>query len=471
MLGELAQEGCVGLGRIAACKSRSPQVHFIPLSGKNPAMAVTDLATRTYDHNFRLDPIVRSLLDTDFYKLLMLQMIRNVYPDVHATFSLINRTRSVRLADMIDEDELRAQLDQARALRFSKKELIWLAGNTFYGKTQMFDPGFIAWLADFHLPEYDLRKVDGEYELHFAGPWTHTTMWEIPALAIINELKSRAAMRDKGKFALDILYARAKAKLWDKVERLRKLQDLVISDFGTRRRHSFLWQRWCVEALKEGLGSRLIGTSNVLLAMDSDLEAIGTNAHELPMVAAALAETDEQLLHAPYQVLEEWRRHYHGNLLIALPDAFGTAAFLKNAPEWLAQWTGFRPDSAPPIEGGEQIIRWWLQHGVDPRTKLLIFSDGMDIDTIEQTYHHFHGRVRLSFGWGTNLTNDFRGCDPDGASGLEPISLVCKVTSANGRPTVKLSDNPAKATGDPAEIDRYIRVFGTEGRVTSAVVV
>jgi nicotinate phosphoribosyltransferase len=432
-------------------------------------MAVTDIAKRTYDHNFRLDPIVRSLLDTDFYKLLMLQMIRHIHPEVQATFSLINRTKSVRLADIIDEGELRAQLDHARTVHFSKKEMIWLAGNSFYGRQQMFSPDFIAWLADFRLPDYELRKADGQYELRFAGPWTHTSMWEIPALAIINELKSRAAMRDKGKFALDILYARAKAKLWGKVERLRELPDLVLSDFGTRRRHGFLWQRWCVEALKEGLGSRFIGTSNVLLAMDADLEAIGTNAHELPMVAAALADSDEKLAEAPYRVLEDWRQHYNGNLLIALPDAFGTTAFLKNAPHWLADWTGFRPDSAPPIEGGEQIIRWWQEQGVDPKTKLLIFSDGMDIDTIEATYRHFHGRVRMSFGWGTNLTNDFRGCAPDGATGLEPISLVCKVTSANGRPAVKLSDNPAKATGDPAEIERYLRVFGAEDRIKSTV--
>ena len=434
-------------------------------------MAVTDIATRTYNHNFRLDPIVRSLLDTDFYKLLMLQMIWQGYSDVQATFALINRTARVRLAEVIDEGELRAQLDHARTIRFTKKELIWLAGNSFYGKAQMFTPAFLAWLADFRLPEYELRRADGQFELRFAGPWMHTTMWEIPALAIINELRSRAAMEDKGRFALDVLYARAKAKLWDKVERLRSLPDLVISDFGTRRRHGFLWQRWCVEALKEGIGPAFTGTSNVLLAMDADLEAIGTNAHELPMVEAALAEGDAALAQAPYRVLEEWRRHYNGNLLIVLPDAFGTASFLAHAPDWVANWTGFRPDSAPPIEAGEQIMRWWQERGRDPRQKLLIFSDGMDVDSIERTYRHFHGRVRMSFGWGTNLTNDFRGCDPDGASGLEPISLVCKVTQVNGRPAVKLSDNPAKATGDPAEIARYLRVFGDAGRQAAAVAV
>jgi nicotinate phosphoribosyltransferase len=432
-------------------------------------MTFTDIASRTYNHNFRLDPIVRSLLDTDFYKLLMLQMIRRLHPETQVTFSLINRTKSVRLAEVIDEAELRAQLDHARALRFSKKELIWLAGNSFYGKTQMFAPDFIAWLADFQLPDYELEHRDGQFVLHFHGPWTHTTMWEIPALTIVNELRSRAAMRGRDRFALDVLYARAKAKLWDKVERLRTLPDLVLSDFGTRRRHGFLWQRWCVEALKEGLGHRFIGTSNVLLAMDADLEAIGTNAHELPMVEAALSPDDPSLADAPYRVLEQWRAHYGGNLLIALPDAFGTSSFLARAPDWVGDWTGFRPDSAPPIPGGEQIIRWWQDHGRDPREKLLIFSDGMDVESIEATYRHFNGRVRMSFGWGTNLTNDFRGCDPDGEAGLEPISLVCKVVAANGRPAVKLSDNPAKATGEPAEIERYLKVFGSAGRTEQLV--
>ena len=434
-------------------------------------MATTDIATRTYDHGFRLDPIVRSLLDTDFYKLLMLQMIRHLYPDVQATFGLINRTRTVRLADTIDERELRAQLDHACTVRFTNKELIWLAGNSFAGQERMFAPDFLAWLAEFRLPDYELRAVDGQYELRFAGPWTHTTMWEIPALAIVNELRSRSAMKGMGRFALDILYARAKAKLWSKVERLRALPDLVLSDFGTRRRHGFMWQRWCVEALKEGLGERFVGTSNVLLAMDNDLEAIGTNAHELPMVLAALADRDEDVAAAPYRVLDDWRRHYAGKLLIVLPDAFGTAAFLANAPDWVADWTGFRPDSAPPIAGGEQIIAWWRAHGRDPRSKLLIFSDGLDVDTIAATYRHFDGCVRMSFGWGTNLTNDFRGCAPDGAAGLEPISLVAKVASANGRPAVKLSDNPAKATGDPAEIARYLRIFGAAGRADAPVIV
>ena len=434
-------------------------------------MTKTDIATRVFNHSWKLDPIIRSLIDTDFYKLLMLQMIWKLYPDVDATFTLINRTRTVRLADEIDEGELRAQLDYARTLRLTKKEAIWLAGNTFYGTKQIFEPEFLSWLAAFQLPEYELSKKDGQYVLNFHGRWKETSMWEIPALAIINELRSRTVSKNMGLFTLDVLYARAKAKMWAKVERLRDLPGLRISDFGTRRRHSFLWQRWCVEALKEGIGPAFTGTSNVLLAMDSDLEAVGTNAHELPMVRAALAKTDAELLSSNYDVMRDWNRLYGGNLLIVLPDTYGTAAFLRNAPEWVADWTGFRPDSAPPIEGGEKIIDWWQKMGRDPRQKLLIFSDGLDVDAIIDTYRHFEGRVRMSFGWGTNLTNDFAGCAPREIEGLKPISLVCKVSEANGRPAVKLSDNPKKATGDPAEVERYMQFFGTEDRVEQAVFV
>jgi nicotinate phosphoribosyltransferase len=296
-------------------------------------------------------------------------------------------------------------------------------------------------------------------------------MWEIPALAIVNELRSRAALKDLGRFELDVLYARAKAKLWSKVERLAALPNLKISDFGTRRRHSFLWQRWCVEALKERLGDALIGTSNVLLAMDNDLEAIGTNAHELPMVLAALTGSDAELKASPYRVLQEWQRYYGGNLLVVLPDAFGTTSFLRDAPDWIADWTGFRPDSAPAIEGGEEIIAWWRRKGKDPREKLLVFSDALDVETIEKAYRHFDGKVRMSFGWGTNLTNDFKDCAPKHNSKLEAISLVCKVTEANGRPAVKLSDNLAKATGTPEEIARYMRIFGSDGLGKRAVAI
>lgn len=278
-------------------------------------------------------------------------------------------------------------------------------------------------------------------------------------------------MSEVGRFELDVLYARAKARMWEKVVRLKALPDLKIADFGTRRRHGFLWQRWCIAAMKEGLPDAFIGTSNVLLAMELDLNAIGTNAHELPMVHATMANDDEQLLQSPYGVLQSWQRTYDGNLLIVLPDTFGTSNFLKNAPDWVADWSGFRIDSKDPIEGGEELISWWQEKGQNPEDKLLIFSDGLDVDTIEKVYNRFNDRVRLSFGWGTHLTNDFRDCAPRMNEQLKAISLVCKVTEANGKPTVKLSDNLEKATGPKAEIERYQQLFGDKdiGRIAVEV--
>ena len=343
----------------------------------------TDIATRVYNHTFRIDPAIRTLLDTDFYKLLMLQMIWKMHPERRVTFQLINRTTSIRLAEIVDERELIDQLDHARTLRFAKNELIWLAGNTFYGTRHIFEPAFMEWLAGFRLPDYELTQRDGQYELTFAGKWAETTMWEIPALAIINELRARAAMRGMSRFDLDVLYARAKAKLWSKVERLRALAHdgpLKVSDFGTRRRHGFLWQRWCVEALQEGLGDSFIGTSNVKHAMDTGLEAVGTNAHELPMVYAAIAEGDNALREAPYAVLRDWATMYGGNLLVVLPDCFGTTAFLRDAPDWVADWKGARPDSKPPLEASRELIAWWKGRGRDPKEKLIVLSDAMDIE-------------------------------------------------------------------------------------------
>jgi nicotinate phosphoribosyltransferase len=282
-------------------------------------------------------------------------------------------------------------------------------------------------------------------------------MWEIPALAILNEQRSRGVLKDMGKFELEVLYARAMARVWEKIQALKALPELSIADFGTRRRHGFLWQDWCVQAMMEGLGPSFLGTSNCLIALHREVEAVGTNAHELPMVYAALADTDEGLAEAPYAVLRDWQEDYEGNLRVILPDTYGTTHFLKHAPDWVAGWTGIRVDSKDPIEGGEEAIDWWLSRGQNPKDKLAIFSDGLDFDVIADIHRHFHGRMRIGYGWGTLLTNDFRGLVADGA--LDPISIVCKVISANGRPTVKLSDNPTKAMGPRAEIDRYKRVF------------
>ncbi|MFN3686248.1 nicotinate phosphoribosyltransferase [Salinarimonas sp.] len=430
---------------------------------------MVDIATRVYNHNWKIDPIVRSVLDTDFYKLLMAQTIFRRHRDVAVTFGIQNRTTSVRLADIVDEGELREQLDHVRSLSLTRGESTWLRGNTFYGKRQMFSPEFIGWLETFRFPAYHLERRDGQYVLTFEGPWIETTMWEIPALAILNELRSRGVLREMGKFELQVLYARAMSRVWEKIQTLKALPNLSIADFGTRRRHGFLWQDWCVQAMIEGLGESFLGTSNCLIALRREVEAVGTNAHELPMVYTALAETEAAMARAPYDVLSDWMEDYEGNLRVILPDTYGTTNFLANAPDWVASWTGIRIDSKDPLEGGEEAIAWWRTRGQDPRQKLAIFSDALDVDLIARIHRKFSGRMRLGFGWGTLLTNDFRGFVGNGA--LDPISIVCKVISADGRPAVKLSDNPTKAIGPLAEIERYKRVFHVEERTPQPVLV
>lgn len=432
---------------------------------------MTDIAKRVHDHNWKFDTIVRSLLDTDFYKVLMAQTVFRRHRNVQVEFSLINRSSDVPMARLIDEGELREQLDHIRTLSLSRGESTWLRGNTFYGKRWMFGPDFMEWFEGLRLPPYHLERRGDQYELSFEGAWPEVMMWEVPALAVLMELRGRAVLKGMGKFELQVLYARAMARVWEKIERLRMLDRLAIADFGTRRRHSFLWQDWCVQAMQEGLGARFTGTSNCLIAMRREVEAIGTNAHELPMVYGALAGrggNDGALAASPYLVLDDWRKDYDGNLLIVLPDTFSSSAFFARAPEWLAGWTGVRVDSGDPFAAAEAVIEWWKAHGQNPKEKRIIFSDGLDVELIERLHAAFADRVTLSFGWGTLLTNDFRGLAGDR---LAPFSLVCKAVSAEGLPTVKLSDNPVKATGLAEEVARYRRVFGVGAQAAQPVTV
>ncbi len=426
-----------------------------------------NFAERAHNHNWKLDPIVRSLLDTDFYKLLMLQFIWKNFPQVHVTSEVTNRTVKMRLAERVGAPALIEQMEHVRQLRFRRSELVWLAGNTFYGTRTIFSPEFLEWLEnDFKLSEYEVSEHDGQLVLRFSGKWADVTMWEVYALAIVSELKTRTALAELTELELDVLYARAKTRLWDKIKMLTEpgLERLQISDFGTRRRHSFLWQEYCVQAMQISLGeSKFTGTSNTALAYKHDLEAIGTNAHELPMAMAALASrgSDEELRESQYKVLELWQQSYGGALKIMLPDTFGTTQFLEGAPEWVADWTGQRIDSKDPVIAGDEYIAWVAAGGRDPRRKRLIASDGLDVEEIVRLHLYFADRIRFSAGWGTLLTNDFRGCHPRGEDTLGPLSLVCKLTSVEGIPTVKLSDNPRKSMGPAELVERYRRVFGT----------
>ena len=205
----------------------------------------------------------------------------------------------------------------------------------------------------------------GRFTLTFEGAWTETTMWELYALAILDELKTRAQLKTLSEFGLDILYARAKTKLWSKIERLRGVPGLSVADFGTRRRHSFLWQEYVVSAMASNLGTTSSAHQMPFWRINTIWKRLARMRTRIPMVMAALAPDDVALKASQYRVLELWQQTYEGALKVMLPDTFGTTQFLAGAPEWVADWTGQRVDSKNPYVAGDEYIAWLKAHGRD----------------------------------------------------------------------------------------------------------
>lgn len=420
--------------------------------------------------SYRFAPPVRSLLDIDFYKFTMGNYIFQYHRGTEVVFELIVRDKSVPVHQIVPEAVLAKALDYARTLRFDYTQLSYLRGMRVYGDT-MLDEGYVGFLRTFQLPPYELKKLADGYLLRFAGPWEAVSLWETIALAIISALYYRELAREIPDHELEIIYARAMARLYDKFEQIARHPGIYFADFGQRRRHSYPWQKWAIKLARDMLGEQFIGTSNTEMACRGNFIPIGTNAHELPMVLAALAETDDELRASQYLMLPQWEQLYGTGLRVFLPDTFGTEQFLANAPEALAhEWRGMRQDSGDPIRAGHLYIDFLRRHGADPKEKLVIFSDGLDVGPMISLYEHFAGQINVSFGWGTLLTNDFAGCYARNPL-FRPFSMVCKVVGANGRPCVKLSDNVNKATGPREEIERYLRVFGGAGRSAERIIV
>ncbi|MFH1597862.1 MAG: nicotinate phosphoribosyltransferase [Patescibacteria group bacterium] len=401
------------------------------------------------------EPIIRTLMDIDFYKFTMGHLIFLIpsYRRLRVKFAFRNRTPGVALADIMSEEALRWQLDQAMTLRFNNSDLHYLRGTNEYGR-RMFDEQYLEFLRGYSLPSYHLERSGDTYVLEFEGPWAEVTYWETIALAIINELYTQAMISGFSSFDQDVVMAEGRMRLADKISRLRAAPfDLTLSDFGTRRRWSRFWQEYVVRTLAEELPRHLLGTSNTWLAMKLGLLPMGTSAHELPMAVSGLFhDSDEGILHSQMQVLDDWWELYGEGLSIALPDTYGTESFFRAMGEKRARdWKGTRQDSGDPFEIGEMTIAFYEGLGIDPKDKLLVFSDGLDVDTILALFERFQGRIRPTFGWGTNLTNDL---------GIKPLSLVIKVVESNGHGTVKLSDNLAKAIGTSDDVERFKHIFG-----------
>ena len=411
-------------------------------------------------------PIVRSRLEPDFYKFTMGQLIWRKYRDVETTFSFRNRTSTARLGEVLDVGELREQLEHARSLMHTNSELHYLRGTNEY-QQRMFDEDYLEFLRDLRLPEYDLEQRGADLHLEFTGRWAEVTYWETIALSIVNETYSRTLLRTRSRFEREVIFAEGIRRLRDKIAVLRARPDIVFSDFGTRRRFSGAWQHHIVETLTAELNrgssqGQFLGTSNTYAAMMAGVVPMGTAAHELPMVIAGIADRGdadpEWLRRAQRQVIDDWWEQYGWGLSIFLPDTFGTDFFFTVVTDDdLRRWKGFRWDSGDLFDFGERVIRAYDAAGVDPADKMLVASDALDLPVILEAHERFGSRLRMSYGWGTGLTNDV--LDNVTIDGLwhGPMSLVVKPIRANGRGLVKLSDNPAKAIGDPEDVERYKR--------------
>lgn len=378
--------------------------------------------------------ILESLLDSDLYKYTMQQAVLHQFPQAHAEYAFKCRSAGVDLRPYADE--IRAEIDHYCRLRLTPDEAAYLKGLRFL------KPDYVDALRDLRLdPGAVTITTDGEFGLTVRGNWYQTILFEVPALAIINEVYFRrtqpeAPARDRA----------GRDRLEAKIRQARASDvPLAIMEFGTRRRYSRAWQRTVVETLKAELPETLVGTSNVALARELGLRPYGTMAHEFLQAFQAFAPLPDFQKRA----LETWMQEYRGDLGIALSDVVGMDAFLRDFDLLFSKaYDGARHDSGDPFAWGEKLIAHYERMNLDPRARIAVFSDGLDIPRCIALARHFHGRIRTLFGIGTNLTNDFA---------FAPLQIVLKMVRCNGRPVVKLSDSPGKTMSDDPVYLAYLR--------------
>lgn len=395
-------------------------------------------------------PVITSLLDLDHYKLTMGQFVFNRYADVPVKYGFKNRTK-IKLAEIIDERDLRKELDSVRDLRLTTKEADFLRTLPNNGG-ELFSEDYISFLSNLKLPDYNLEYQDGNFKLEFPGKWSENMYWETLTLSIVNELYYRALTKDFSKEQMEHLYKTGKQRLDQKIELLKQTPDIRYLEFGTRRRFSKAWQDYGVKRQKQKIPQQMIGTSNVCLAMKHKLKPQGTMAHELFMIMPGIMHKNDDEIRASHnQVLTEWWDEYGYDLSIALTDTYGSDFFFKDMTQEQAEkWKGFRQDSGNPELFGNNQIKFYKEKGINPMKKLFVPSDGLCLETITDIQNKFRGKIMSAYGWGTNLTNDL---------GLDSLSIVVKAIEANGYGTVKLSDNPAKTMGSKEDVKRFMRIF------------
>ena len=387
--------------------------------------------------------IIDSLLDTDLYKFTMQQCVLHQFPGVQVQYRFKCRTPNVDLRPFLDE--INAEIDHLCELHFTDEELAYLGGLRFIKSD------YVDFLSLFHLKRNYIQVVESDdypcgIDISIKGPWLHTILFEIPVLAIVNEVYFRRLYGDLDK-------SEGRRRLAEKIHLLLSEPnngDLHISDYGTRRRFSRAWQEEVLLTLKKELGPMLSGTSNVLLAKKFGLIPLGTMAHEYLQACQALGP---RLRDSQVYGFEMWAKEYRGDLGIALSDVYGMEPFLKDFDMYFCKlFDGARHDSGDPFVWGERMIEHWACNKCDPRSKSLIFSDALTIPRVIELYRRFHGRVGIGFGVGTNLMNDL---------GPTALNVVIKMVQANGQPVAKISDAPEKGMCEDEGYLRYLRqVFG-----------
>jgi nicotinate phosphoribosyltransferase len=382
--------------------------------------------------------IITSLLDTDLYKFSMMQVVLHHFPAAQVEYRYKCRTPGIDLQPYMEE--IRAEIHGLCQLRFTDDELAYLGGLRFIKSD------FVDFLGLFHMPERCITVAPGEHpgeiSIEVKGPWLHTILFEIPVLAIVNEVYFRNTRSHPD-------LEEGRARLQSKMSLVMDDPDMVdfrVAEYGTRRRFSKTWHEEVVATMKASMGRLFAGTSNVALARAHGVSPLGTMGHEYLQACQALGP---RLRDSQVFALEVWAKEYRGDLGIALSDVYGTDAFLRDFDMYFCKlFDGARHDSGDPFVWGERMIQHYLDNRVDPRAKTLVFSDSLTFPRAVELARRFAGRCRVSFGIGTNLTNDL---------GHQPLQIVMKMVRCNGQPVAKVSDAPEKTMCDDPAYLAYLR--------------